>query len=1359
MSSKREVSNLSYTNKDFNSIYTELLEYAKKLSYRWDPAASDESDPGVVLLKLAALIGDKNNYNIDKNVLELMPVSVTQLGCARQLFEQCGYTMRYYNSAEGYVKVTLNNHPEEVPEEYKDVTYTYKVPRFTMFSDIENTSVYTSTEECFLVYQTGGRNKSAGVDVPVLEGTAVEYTINNDSLITISNLDSNNRLYFTETDIAENGIFITNVDSSKNNYSNYDEWYRVECIETEEKGSRCYKFGVSLDGSLCYIQFPDDAELLFGEGLNITYIRTKGVRGNIIPGAVRQFYVDTKFVRTGGPEDPTEVAVAAGEASDAVITINNDLPITNGKDPEGIDEAYRSYKRVKQTFNTLVSIKDYTDYMMTSESASNGYVCDRVNDIQHSHKIKEPTNSGNVLNTIIESSIVEKTDIANRPYYIEEPSMEAFDLCIYALQYVPAVDSEATYKSSFTLTDGSTYINKLKNSTIKSLQHDFVSFDDNKILMIKNKYPIVCTVIPRYQLTETEIFQIKSNIETALYKTLNSKELTFGEGITFDLLESTILDADDRIKHVEGLTTPKYTTWVVYKSKDKFKEIRVDNDSLSGGYQVAAIKSATDYLKLKEETTLYYYDTPNKSVVTVDKDTHKFNKNLTYYTFDETLHELWNTFRAEIYAKNILAGVSPLYDKATEFSYGVNQLSPVEYPDVARVTTNTVIELHQDESSSELELNWKTEPLKENEAILLTAPNYIQESNYSSYVKVIYSLSNATTDNNLNANGKYQLKENDFIIFFWKAADADTYYTYMKYSANTAANMISPTFVLPKIQPNKTEEEIKIFSTLSDGKGYTDGTINIPALGDKSVTAYVKNLTSSKYFEVLEGSNIINTLKKNTIHINNEDNGSTNICWILNTVTDADGKDVYRLFQRGEYEYTLRSGEYFFYTNKSKTTLYLLGEGTVITRSPSWDNFDDVWDTPVLTYTDIIANGISYLDNYWKTIILSSKYTVSATEMQQHLIGPGNDINLVVKDSSKIVNDDHITKTDDGNIVGITFDNQKFSLNGFNINYIDDNNNRVDIDVIDSDETWQVQSILNINMSATEPQKLYPHQTIELFHIDDVESFETINKDNPKTLFVLAALTTEVFGMTNKINLVGGKFVDLSPYNDSTYDLMTYEAVANTDNSPEVIYHEDKFESTISLPNPSNNEAGEEVPTEFVINLEKFSLLQGTYLLHITADEDITKLKVTQNDSNSNEQDNFTLTSLLDDTNVDLMYVYKLVVEDTSDIYLTITATTAKKNAKLHIHPLFRFTNKNLTDISVLPSTDVTFEDILLDKLSLLDAERRFDYTYIPEHGISNPLTSVSFLMQDHFYNKFTICEWTPNKSYAEDLIVNSGIR
>ena len=68
---------ISYTKKDFQTIYPELLDLVKELTNKWDPSISNESDPGVILIKLNALIADKCNYNIDKNVLECFPLSVT----------------------------------------------------------------------------------------------------------------------------------------------------------------------------------------------------------------------------------------------------------------------------------------------------------------------------------------------------------------------------------------------------------------------------------------------------------------------------------------------------------------------------------------------------------------------------------------------------------------------------------------------------------------------------------------------------------------------------------------------------------------------------------------------------------------------------------------------------------------------------------------------------------------------------------------------------------------------------------------------------------------------------------------------------------------------------------------------------------------------------------------------------------------------------------------------------------------------------------------------------------------------------------------------------------------------------------
>jgi len=72
-----QISKMSYTHKDFASIYPDMLDLAKELTNKWDPSLSNESDPGVVLLKEGAFISDHNNYNIDKNILEAFLPSAT----------------------------------------------------------------------------------------------------------------------------------------------------------------------------------------------------------------------------------------------------------------------------------------------------------------------------------------------------------------------------------------------------------------------------------------------------------------------------------------------------------------------------------------------------------------------------------------------------------------------------------------------------------------------------------------------------------------------------------------------------------------------------------------------------------------------------------------------------------------------------------------------------------------------------------------------------------------------------------------------------------------------------------------------------------------------------------------------------------------------------------------------------------------------------------------------------------------------------------------------------------------------------------------------------------------------------------
>ena len=185
------ITDISYTSKDFQSIYPELLDLVKKLTNKWDPSLSNESDPGVILLKLNALIADKNNYNIDKNVLECFPQSVTQYGNARKLYDLLGYNMNHYISAITKVQFRLkaNNNLNTSPsnavkiEQFKQLTDDSNKLSWILLQDVElsNKIINKDNNNNDNIVNVG--NVVNAVEAAVMQGRIKDYTINGNNIV------------------------------------------------------------------------------------------------------------------------------------------------------------------------------------------------------------------------------------------------------------------------------------------------------------------------------------------------------------------------------------------------------------------------------------------------------------------------------------------------------------------------------------------------------------------------------------------------------------------------------------------------------------------------------------------------------------------------------------------------------------------------------------------------------------------------------------------------------------------------------------------------------------------------------------------------------------------------------------------------------------------------------------------------------------------------------------------------------------------------------------------------------------------------------------------------------------------------
>ena len=95
---------LKYSSKDYESIKSDLLDAISALSSTW--TSREDGDPGIVLVKLMAALGDMLSFNTDKQALEYYAPTVTQRKNAARLFNLIGYRMHWFRAAE--TTITLN---------------------------------------------------------------------------------------------------------------------------------------------------------------------------------------------------------------------------------------------------------------------------------------------------------------------------------------------------------------------------------------------------------------------------------------------------------------------------------------------------------------------------------------------------------------------------------------------------------------------------------------------------------------------------------------------------------------------------------------------------------------------------------------------------------------------------------------------------------------------------------------------------------------------------------------------------------------------------------------------------------------------------------------------------------------------------------------------------------------------------------------------------------------------------------------------------------------------------------------------------------------------------------------------------
>lgn len=806
---KNPLSSLSYTNKDFNSIYVELLDIVKQLTHKWDPSISNESDPGVILLKLDAIIGDKNNYNIDKNILEAFPESVTQEVNARNAYKQLAYKMPWYQSAT--TTITMRWVGDELKDGIK-----VKIPRYTMLTNSDASVIYTLIDEPVFT------NTNMVINARIMEGTVVTHTVNNNPVIDISNLDMSNRIFLNDYSVAENGIFITN-----SNAASSATWQQVDNLQVKTLGNKFYEFGVDSRNNYCYVEFPTDIDALIETGLNIKYLVSSGREGNISAKTLDQFYEETSI----------DVAGQSVVLSTDIVELYNASAAVDGANPQELDDAFKTYRKTAGTFNTLVTLRDYINTIYTSGLISNGYVCDRNTDIQSTYTVVTD-DLVNPTYTYITESVPQlvKPNLENTYDGAEEvsalidaawtaiqdanaaPDLTAFDLRMYVLKNTGSISDITQFDSSFEmippksskLTEIEGYIQEQQ-----CIAHDFKDILPNKICMLQNAYPLNIKIVPQSKLTTNQIDEVKLNIIKSFYNILNARAIDFGKEADYDIIYDAIYQSDERIK-TAILDDFKYTTFAIYwdETAKQFKRIPINHLEDTDSNQVIVFSSKSDlaawqnltgagrYAKSRAQRDaanfVYLPSDPNENIYyNTDKFIDTSGTPLRSYdiikfdSIEEKFYfysDKYTEFQRDVLIKSILAGRTPLLEATSDFSYGINH-QYVDEAEVKKITTGLTIApfCESDQNIPKtLNINGKeakvplpdlskqnastvgSYTLQPNETVRFLAPSFITNKSFSNYVKFELVLEKGRTvlqtvndEADVNNNTFYYMKFED----------------------------------------------------------------------------------------------------------------------------------------------------------------------------------------------------------------------------------------------------------------------------------------------------------------------------------------------------------------------------------------------------------------------------------------------------------------------------------------------------------------------------------------------------------------------------------------------------------------------
>ena len=352
---------ISYVDKDYVNILNDLINSIPGITQKWN--SSDANDPGMILVKLMAIIGDMLFYTQDMQSLEVYPNSVTQRKNAATIYKLIGYKMHWYRSATCEAEV-VNTY-----------TQSATIPRFCTFTSEDGEIVYTTFKQYDLASNT--QNNGTVTSVELIQGSPVtpNRVSNNPYPDAGAPWHSIYGYNYSTSDIINNRIYLRNRNIDQDHIILIDdqneEWTLMDNIYLTREVGRFFEFGVDSNENT-YIELIDYYTNFNINSFKIFYIVSNGEAG--------QVYANTLTKVTGS------VWSRITQNDNTVVSnVNSFVQFTHydstyGYDPETPDEARKNSVLYQNTLDTLITLADFERATLREPGVANVRATDLTND-------------------------------------------------------------------------------------------------------------------------------------------------------------------------------------------------------------------------------------------------------------------------------------------------------------------------------------------------------------------------------------------------------------------------------------------------------------------------------------------------------------------------------------------------------------------------------------------------------------------------------------------------------------------------------------------------------------------------------------------------------------------------------------------------------------------------------------------------------------------------------------------------------------------------------------------------------------------------------------------------------------------